>query len=159
MMGERAVIEILKKHGEMLQKSKDRQTKWVEEAAPVLIDVNGELKQVKAAKEEGTRLIRIQLEVIAKPFDTELSILNTIDKALRKRLLEEYPGSGAIAIPEGEISFRRPWTYDVVDEVSIPDTYRTVDQAKIKQAVDGGVRAIPGVKIYQGRTIVVKAKE
>jgi hypothetical protein len=158
-MGERAVIEILKKHGEMLQKSKDRQTTWVEEAAPVLIDVNGELKQIKAAKEEGTRLIRIQLEVIAKPFDTELSILNTIDKALRKRLLEEYPGVGAIAIPEGEISFRRPWTYDVTDEASIPDTYRTVDQTKIKQAVDGGVRSIPGVKIYQGRTIVVKAKE
>ncbi len=51
-------------------------------------------------------------------------------------------------------SFR--WIFEVEDASKVPADYMIPDEKKIKAAVDGGIRAIPGVRIYEDEVISVR---
>ena len=59
--------------------------------------------------------------------------------------------------PDGNAQFRKVWTHEIVDELAIPRQWLMVDEKKIRAAVDheGGVRDIPGVRIYQEDRLAV----
>ena len=44
---------------------------------------------------------------------------------------------------------KRPWTFEVQEDDKVPREYCCPDGKKIKDAVKGGIRNIPGVRIYQ----------
>lgn len=44
---------------------------------------------------------------------------------------------------------RMKWTYEVTDETQLPREYLTPDLRKLKSAVDGGMRFIEGVRIFE----------
>jgi hypothetical protein len=50
---------------------------------------------------------------------------------------------------EGSASQRKEWTFEIEDESKVPREYLMVDERKLRQAVKGGVREIPGVKIFE----------
>ncbi len=41
------------------------------------------------------------------------------------------------------------WTFEIVDRNQVPNGYWTIDEAAIRADVAGGVREIPGVRIYE----------
>lgn len=51
----------------------------------------------------------------------------------------------------GAGTFKIIWTYKLRDgeTLKIPQAFWTVDESKIKEAIDGGVREIPGIDIFQ----------
>jgi hypothetical protein len=51
------------------------------------------------------------------------------------------------------ISTKSVWTYEIENESLIPMEYFSLDESKIKKAVDFGIRNVPGLKIYQKQII------
>jgi hypothetical protein len=47
------------------------------------------------------------------------------------------------------------WTWELVDRKLVPDAYKMIDNVKINQDVRNGVRAIPGLKIYQDERLSI----
>jgi len=41
------------------------------------------------------------------------------------------------------------WTYEVTDFAAMPDQYKLEDKVGLNKAVKGGIRQIPGVRIYE----------
>ena len=41
------------------------------------------------------------------------------------------------------------WKFEIVDADIVPRQYLTVDEKKIREAVDMGLRDLPGVNIYE----------
>jgi len=56
----------------------------------------------------------------------------------------------------GSASTKKVWTFEVKDPEKVPREYLTVDEKAIRQAVNGGVRDIPGVKIFQGIQVAIR---
>ena len=59
--------------------------------------------------------------------------------------------------PDGNAQFSKHWTHEIVDELFIPRQWLMVDEKKLRAAVDheGGVRNIPGVRIFQEDRLAV----
>ncbi len=56
------------------------------------------------------------------------------------------PEVAVIALPKG---VQMKWTFEIVDRNQVPNGYWIVDEAAIKADIANGVRAIPGVRIYE----------
>ena len=55
------------------------------------------------------------------------------------------------------VHLRKDWVWDVLDISLVPGKYLVVDKVSINQAVKSGIREIPGVRIYEVETAVIKA--
>ncbi len=56
----------------------------------------------------------------------------------------------------GEIKTKKDWSFEIVDEKLIPREYLEVNESAIRKAVkSGGVRSIPGVKIFEVENLAV----
>lgn len=49
----------------------------------------------------------------------------------------------------GAASFKKVWTFQIMDVSKVPVGYKTVNEVRIRQAIMAGVREIEGVRIYQ----------
>ncbi|MCP6727372.1 MAG: hypothetical protein KJI69_05185 [Patescibacteria group bacterium] len=49
----------------------------------------------------------------------------------------------------GEIRARKTWTFEVLEEKTVPRAYMMVDDKKVKEAIRNGERNIKGLKIFQ----------
>jgi hypothetical protein len=58
-------------------------------------------------------------------------------------------------LTHSQVAMRRPWVFEVMEVNDVPSEYWTVDEAKIRAAVKAGVRAIPGVRIFQADQLAV----
>jgi hypothetical protein len=54
-------------------------------------------------------------------------------------------------------SIRTAWTAEITDPDQVPREYCSPDQTKINQAVKAGVRQIPGVRIFEKPTTILRA--
>lgn len=77
------------------------------------------------------------------------------DPAPRRQ--KAIPKKAAVTSSYGHtVSMRDNWTWEMLDETELPIEYFCVDIKKINQAVKKGVREIPGVRIYNKSTPVVR---
>ena len=53
----------------------------------------------------------------------------------------------------GAARMRKVWKFEIENEKQIPKAYLTVDEVKIRKAIKGGVREIPGVRIYEDEQV------
>ena len=88
-----------------------------------------EAKALKLAKEQG--ISEVQVEVINQ---------------------EQKTQRGAVSAA----TVRTVWTFEVEDETQIPREYLVVDESAIRKAVQGGLRRIPGVKIYEEKQLSIR---
>lgn len=51
---------------------------------------------------------------------------------------------------------KRAWTFEVESEADVPREFCTPDPAKLRNAVASGIREIPGVKIFEKDTVVIR---
>jgi septal ring factor EnvC (AmiA/AmiB activator) len=72
-------------------------------------------------------------------------------------IITEVPQAAPAKRVEGTIgtsSGRETWAFEVEDPAIVPRQYMVVDEKLIRAAVAVGVRAIPGVRIFQKETVV-----
>ena len=66
---------------------------------------------------------------------------------------EEKP---IIRTEQGSASIRKAWKGEITDASQVPFQFCSPDQRKIDEAVKGGIREIPGVRIYEHITTVMR---
>ena len=67
-------------------------------------------------------------------------------------------GLDSIQVPDGSLKRVTTWEFDIEDTASIPFEYICADIEAIQKAVKGGVRHIPGVKIYTKQEVKLRVK-
>jgi hypothetical protein len=67
-------------------------------------------------------------------------------------------GLDSIQVPDGSLKRVTTWEFDVEDSSEIPFEYMTPDIEGINKAIKGGVRHIPGVKIYTKQEVKLRVK-
>jgi vancomycin resistance protein YoaR len=120
---------------------------------------NFELKKEQARQAELARIA------------AEKAKIEKEQEELRKKMEEENPGSidvlmpmvdtirldvAAAALKEEKSPLKKVWTYKITDELQIPRLYLSVDDKKIKGAIQSGLRDIPGLEIFQDSQLVLR---
>lgn len=92
----------------------------------------------------------------AKTFEEKLI---QIEKDLTERLtfyLKNNKDSSYLSIlnqsmqvEDGKISSKKEWHFEIENESLIPRDFLSIDEKKIKKAIDDGVRKIEGIKIFE----------
>ena len=94
-------------------------------------------------------------------------------KRLQERLNKEAQEKGVEAVILPEVMFpkeeknivhteggdtiytRTVWDFEVIDFAQVPDEYKVIDEKKVRQAINRlGIRDIPGLRIFQKKTVV-----
>jgi len=57
----------------------------------------------------------------------------------------------------GSASIRKGWTWKLVDVSKVPAEYLEVNRTLLNQAVKAGIRAIPGIEIYEEASTVIRS--
>jgi hypothetical protein len=55
------------------------------------------------------------------------------------------------------VHLRKDWVWDILDISLIPAKYLVVDKVSVNQAVKSGIREIPGIRIYETESAIIKA--
>ncbi len=55
------------------------------------------------------------------------------------------------------VHLRKEWVWDILDISLIPGKYLVVDKVAVNQAVKSGIRDIPGMRIYETESAIIKA--
>ncbi len=72
-------------------------------------------------------------------------------------VVEREEAKATVKTTSGSFTVKKVWTAEVIDESQVPREYLIVDQKKLNAVVKAGVRAIPGVKIYEKSEGAVRA--
>lgn len=57
----------------------------------------------------------------------------------------------------GSSTVRKEWTFTVTDRAQVPREYLILDERRVREAIRGGVRVIPGLDIFQEEKLAVRA--
>lgn len=102
-------------------------------------------------REEDMR--RAQAELQAR-LDAEAKKNNVIaPQVIDIPVKEEKP---IIRTEQGSASIRKTWKGEIVSAAEVPAQYCSPDQKKIDEAIKAGIREIPGVRIYEHITTVMR---
>lgn len=138
--------------------------------------LNDHVKMINAQmKEQADPFLKMQAEIDAKvlAFRKEQKAKDDAEEARKLKIREaanekrEEKGIAPIMEPvqtveraastvkaaEGAMTFRKNWTYEVIDPTKVPREYLTVNTTAIGIAVRQGVREIEGVRIYEEENI------
>ena len=64
--------------------------------------------------------------------------------------LEEVKQETTVVTSTGaKVTFRKIWTWELLEFVILPDFYKMIDEKVVNQAVRDGERDIPGIRIFQ----------
>jgi hypothetical protein len=55
------------------------------------------------------------------------------------------------------VHLRKDWVWEVTDLAIVPTKYLVIDKVAVNQAVKSGIREIPGMRIYEIETAVIKS--
>ena len=78
-------------------------------------------------------------EVVSRPDPSQVAIVAPVRS--------DY---GAVA------SIRKGWAFEVEDAAQVPREYLTIDPAAVRRAIAGGVREIPGLRIFADDRAVIR---
>ncbi len=99
-----------------------------------------ERRKKEAAEREAAAKLQEKLNKEAEELDLE-------PVTVAKPVVADAPT--AVRAESGTSFQRKTWVFEIEDESKIPFEYMVPNEKAIRQAVKGGVRKIPGVKIYQ----------
>jgi hypothetical protein len=112
-------------------------------------------RKITAHTQEQNRLRLVQQQKIAE----EAKKLN--DKISKQALKAGVEAPQPMFIPvvdsapeiirtaAGSASLRTTWAFEVTDFSQVPDEYKVIDTAAVKNAMSAGIRNIPGIRIFQ----------
>lgn len=143
----------------MAQKKKGQS--WVEAVAPVLIEVNSEIKEIEGKKDGETAPLKSQIKEIDEKYKGALVALNEIDMRLRNEVVKEVKSTEAIQSPDGgKLVFAESTEieYGDVGEVDSKYLMKVVDVKKVKEALSKGIVNIKGIKVVPEISLRVYTK-
>lgn len=113
----------------------------------------------KTAEEEALRkLDELQaLRESAGQYDevTKAALISSIDSKVNA-VIEEISTADEISVGNSMTTFRKYITFEIVDITKVPAEYLSVDTKAINQAIRNGVRDIPGLKIFEKLSTVMR---
>jgi len=128
-----------------------------------LAAIKGELdqKHIRFAQEEERR----RLELQRKANEEAARLQSEINEAAKLANEDIQVVVAPVAVAQdrvtrtqsGSTSIRSVWAAEVTDFAILPDKYKKVDMASINTDVKGGIRNIPGVRIYEDQRTVTRA--
>lgn len=155
-------MEPLKDAGKVI-KSKKKGEEWVQEALPMVIDVSHQIKGLEKARNDETEPFKSAIKDINEKYKPALEPLETMDKMLRERVMDEHEGTESVNEEGvGKLVFAQSWGFEVTDFSKVPTKYRmeVVNDKMIKDDIRNGLRAIKGLVIKPTRILrVVPDKE
>lgn len=113
---------------------------------------NLEQEQIRQAQESANRLTEDAARKEAEAHGGEIS--QPLD------LVEVQPEIKKASTDLGTTSMRDNWTYEIIDFSKLPDEYKLVNTSALNAFTKStkGTREIPGVRIYNDPTVVVRAR-
>lgn len=97
------------------------------------------------------------LKEIAGDYDevTKAALISSIDSKVNA-VIEEISTADEISVGNSMTTFRKYITFEIVDITKVPAEYLSVDTKAINQAIRNGVRDIPGLKIFEKLSTVMR---
>lgn len=86
---------------------------------------------------------------------TKAALISSIDSKVNA-VIEEISTADEISVGNSMTTFRKYITFEIVDITKVPAEYLSVDTKAINQAIRNGVRDIPGLKIFEKLSIVMR---
>ncbi|MCP4568360.1 MAG: hypothetical protein GY841_12350 [FCB group bacterium] len=103
-------------------------------------------KREKAAQDEQRRL-QAEMDKAAKKAKVEPVQMPEIVAPKKQAPVRSDSGSASV---------RMKWTFEILDEKVIGRNYLSVDGKKIQSAIDGGIRQIAGVRVYEKPIVSIR---
>lgn len=153
-------------HAEALAEVKMRWRSLVDGFDALVRDMKAAVEVILKKRREDQERTRQEAEArLAAARDAERVAAESMKSAALKDLrtaraaVDALPPAGApigIKTDKGSLSERKTWTWEVEKLELVPEAYitRYVDPTKVDLAVKNGVRAIPGIRIYERVDIV-----
>lgn len=137
----------------------DRKLEAVRQAE--LVKIQQEAKRREEEAKKAAALAKEEAEAAALFSAPEESTRATlVADAVAERATEQIAKEAKKeekAVMENKVSgIRTIWKFEVIEIDSVPKDYLVVDESAIGRAVRGGVRSIPGVRIYEEKTMGVR---
>ena len=145
---------------EFLSKIKAEKTSLKEQKDSYTQPLNASLKKLNADYKTMVAPLE-EAETYIKSAITELRIEQEKERKVREKELKKENGKDAFVEQapakfegeQGELRFKKTWTFTITSEKKIPREYLKADEVKIRKAVvSDGVRRIEGIKIFQKET-------
>lgn len=86
---------------------------------------------------------------------TKAALISSIDSKVNA-VIEEISTADEISVGNSVTTFRKYITFEIVDITKVPAEYLSVDTKAINQAIRNGVRDIPGLKIFEKLSTVMR---
>jgi hypothetical protein len=136
------------------------------------------MTKVQMEQREAQERARIEAEKIQRELDARAAALNAQREAEARKAAEKgepaapmepeviAPVVVAPVVPVqkvfrsetgSSVHLRKDWVWDVLDISLIPPKYLVVDKVAVNQAVKSGIREIPGMRIYETESAIIKA--
>ncbi len=118
-------------------------------------EINSFFRELEYPFEEADRIVRQKL--IRFRAEEEQRRREEEKKLQETNMFAVVPKLAATQRAEmGQAIAHKVWEFEIEDEAQIPREYLSVDTKKIREAINRGVRHIPGVRIYQTERITVR---
>lgn len=111
-----------------------------------------EIARAQSAERFALEQERLALEREKRQAEEERKKLLEEKKELLRKQIEESKQAELEAQTKVKGIMKR-WTYEIVNEESVPRGYCSSDSKKINEAIKNGIRSIDGVRIYETQTV------
>lgn len=157
-------IKLAKLIRSQLEALRKQETKKLDDFKAVIMQGEKDLaSQLDSLIISTTKLITdYNNEVIRKQQEERAKILAQQEKDLKRKTSPksiaavETQTQAALQTVQAPTGIRSAWSHTITDHTLVPREYLSVDEAKIKAAIKEGVRIIPGVKIEQVASTVIR---
>ncbi len=69
---------------------------------------------------------------------------------------DEVRAEATTTLSGNTASVRKVWDFELTDIAKVPKGFLALDEAKVREAIRGGVRDIPGIRIYQKESLAIR---
>jgi hypothetical protein len=140
--------------------------------------IQAHMTKVQMEQREAQERARIEAEKIQREMDARAAALNAQRETEARKAAENgkpaapmepeviAPVVVAPVVPVqkvfrsetgSSVHLRKDWAWDVLDISLIPGKYLIIDKIAVNQAVRSGIREIPGIRIYETESAIIKA--
>ena len=110
--------------------------------------------RVELERRKAQEIAQRAAEELQKKVEAEAKAANVEPPAMVAPVIA--PAPRITRTEAGTMSFRENWKSEVIDEAKVPRQYLMVNESAIRQAVNAGLREIPGVRIWAEKEAVIR---
>jgi hypothetical protein len=141
-----------------------KDTDWIASKTGIFFAMKGLVQLYKLVKKiedyhnEKLKETKQIIETKKKARDRHAKKIKATYNDLRNAILESPYTDGMMVHRDGEgsIAFYRKWNWEIEDTSLVPQMYTEPSKDKITDAIKAGMRNIPGIRVYQTKTMRIR---